>query len=282
MEPVDSRAYASVRIAFALSALSIWLDLWPLRLELFSNAGNFGPPIPQEVTRLNLFQWVSGTTGVSLVFAGVLVAIVCLGLGFGQRISALFVYLWFTSYSAAAALALGGFDTVARLTSFLVAVSPVSSAWTLPRKAEAGRAPRYGLRLLQWQLALIYWITVWLKAPDHFWRQGEVVSHFGVSMFARNPNPAFADLGVWDPLLTWGTLLIETLVPVLLWKRSTRWVGLCLGLVLHGTIAVLGKLELFSLSMLPMYLAFLEDSDFERFARLVNLLRNSGSDSQPA
>jgi hypothetical protein len=31
-----------------------------------------------------------------------------------------------------------------------------------------------------------------------------------------------------------------------------------------------------------MYLAFLEDSDFERFARLVNLLRNSGSDSQPA
>jgi Vitamin K-dependent gamma-carboxylase len=268
--PADPRAYGAVRIAFAVVAAAIWLDLWPLRESLFSSEGNFGEPLPLDSVRLNLFQWVRSPGGVTVVFVGVGAAIVCLGLGVWQRLSSALVYLWFVSYSAAASLALGGFDTVGRLTSLAVAVSPAVAAFSIKRARRAEpEAPvsSHGLRMLQWQLMLIYWVTFWLKAPDRYWRQGEVLSYFGVSMFARSPDPAFVDIGMWDPLLSWGTLLIELTVPVLLWKRNTRWFGMFLGLCLHGGIAIVGRLGLFSLAMVPLYLAFLERQDFDAIER---------------
>jgi hypothetical protein len=277
MGPAEARTYAAVRIAFALAAAGIWLDLWSLREALFARSGSFGPPRPLESSRLDLFQWVSSPAAVTALFVLVACAIVGLGLGVWQRLNAAIVYLWFVSYSTHAGLALGGFDTVGRLTSFVVLMSPAVSAFAIwrPAGSESPRVvPSYGLRMLQWQLMLIYWVTFWLKAPDRYWRSGEVISHFGVSMFARFPEPSFAELGVWDPLLSWGTLLIELTVPVLLWKRNTRWLGLFLGLCLHGAIALFGRLFLFSLTMVPLYLAFLERRDFELMARCFGRVRS--------
>lgn len=288
MGPADPRTYACVRIAFAVVAAAIWVDLWPVRVVLFGAEGNFGAPPAADELRLNVFQWVSSGAGVTAVFLLVAVAIVGLGLGVWQRICAVIVYVWFASYSAAASIALGGFDTVARLTSFAVAVSPVVSVLALKTRrsgvgateGEGGESvplgappPAYGLRILQWQLMLIYWVTIWLKAPDKYWREGEVISHFGVSMFARSPDPSFADIGVWDPIFTWGTLLVEFSLPLLLWKRNTRWFALVLGLLFHGGIAVVGRLGLFSLAMVPLYLAFLEREDFEGLGAVVRRLR---------
>lgn len=290
MGPADPRTYACVRIAFAVVAAAIWIDLWPLRLVLFAAEGNFGAPPVADNLRLNVFQWVSSGAGVTAIFLLVAAAVVGLGLGVLQRGCAVIVYVWFASYSAAASIALGGFDTVARLTSFAVAVSPVVGVFAIKARGATGAAadgkggeavplgaspPAYGLRILQWQLMLIYWVTIWLKAPDKYWREGEVISHFGVSMFARSPDPAFADIGVWDPIFTWGTLLIELSLPLLLWKRNTRWFALALGLCFHGGIAVVGRLGLFSLAMVPMYLAFLEREDFEGFGSVVRRLREA-------
>jgi hypothetical protein len=76
-------------------------------------------------------------------------------------------------------------------------------------------------------------------------------------------------LGVLDPLLTWGTLLIEVLVPVLLWKQSTRLFGAFLGFMLHAGIAIATNLSLFSLAMFPLYLAFFETRDWNRLGEWV-------------
>ncbi len=265
LAPVDARVYRAVTLSFALAAGALWVDVWPLRHSLCADSGMFGGA-SQERLGLNVFGWASSEAWVTAWFTVAAVAVLGLLVGVVPRLAAAVVYLWIVSYSHAAPFALGGFDTVLRITAFVLLISPTPRLWAWP--AERARGPtfvsRYGLRLLQWQLMLVYLCTVWLKAPDRYWRNGEVASYFGMSLFSRFPNAAFAELGALDGLLTYGTLLIETTVPALLWVRRSRWLGMLLGLSMHLGIALVGKLGLFSLSMLPLYLAFLEDGDLTR------------------
>ena len=266
---VDPRAYAALRVSVGVSAAAIWLELWPLRQALFSDAGMFGLSSANAPSRLNVFFFGDSVAAVDTVFVVALLAIGCLICGVFSRIAAIVVYLWAISYSAQAPIALAGYDTVLRLSSFGLAVSPAVGVWSLRKTWFSGThrsVPRYGLRILQWQLMLVYWCTVWLKAPDPYWRQGNVMSYFWMSNFARFPTPAAANLGAVDAVLTWGTLAIEAAVPVLLWQRRTRALGFFLGFCLHFGIAISAKLALFSVSMLPLYMAFLEKGDFDRLA----------------
>jgi hypothetical protein len=271
-EPVDGRTYAAVRVATGVAGLAIWLELWPLRYSLFSDVGLFGSsPVSGNAT-LNLFGPNNSVAVVDSVFLCALLSLLCLLLGVFTRVAAVAVYLWAASYSSQTPIALAGYDTVFRATIFALVLSPASAFSSVRPWWFAGSRkplPRYGVRLMQWQLLLIYWCTVWLKAPDQYWRRGEIVSHMLMSNFGRFPSPKAADLGVLDPLLTWGTLLIEVLVPVLLWKQSTRLFGAFLGLMLHAGIAIATNLSLFSLAMFPLYLAFFETRDWNRLGEWV-------------
>lgn len=271
-EPVDARTYAAVRLSTAVAGLAIWLELWPLRHALFADVGLFGVSPATGNATLNLFRPSNSVTIVDGVFLGALASLSCLVLGVFIRVATLFVYLWAASYSSQTAIALAGYDTVFRATVFALALSPAAAVLSVRPWWFAGTKkplPRYGVRLMQWQLLLIYWCTVWLKAPDQYWRRGEIVSHMLMSNFGRFPSPQAAELGILDPLLTWGTLLIEALVPVLLWNRSTRLLGAFLGFLLHAGIALATNLSLFSLVMVPLYLAFFETSDWNRLGEWV-------------
>lgn len=265
--PVDARSYAAFRIGVALSALGAWLELWPMRTSLLSSAGMFGASPGFNPIRFNLFDFGNRPEVVDAVFVCALIAIVGLLCGTFNRLAALTLYVWTVSYSSQAPISLAGYDTVLRTTTFGLAISPIVSVWSVrpwwfagTRKAQ----PQYALRLMQWQLLLVYWCTVWLKAPDQYWRRGETISYMLISNFARFPSPSVAFMGLWDPLLTWGTLVIELMVPILLWQRKFRFLGMALGLGLHAGIALTAKLGLFSLAMVPLYLAFLERRDWEQ------------------
>lgn len=275
-EKVDARSFAAVRIATAVFALGIWAELWPWRHQLFSSAGMFGTTPPKRLPGINVFELGNHGPLVDAVFVCALVSIVCLGAGVFTRLASIGLYVWAVSYCTQAPISLAGYDSVLRVVSFSLLIAPASSCASLRPHWFAGSrqpAPRYALRILQWQLLLIYWCTVWLKAPDQYWRRGEVISHMLMSNFARFPTPAAAELGAFDAVLTWGTLLIELLVPILLWKRDTRLFAAGLGILLHGGIAIGSKLGLFSLSMVPLYFAFFEAQDWNRIGAWLHRLR---------
>lgn len=275
-EKVDARSFAAVRIATAVFALGVWSELWPLRRQLFSDAGMFGATGPRRVPGVNVFALANDGPLVDAVFVCALVSIACLGLGVFTRLASLGLYVWAVSYCTQTPISLAGYDSVLRVVSFSLLIAPASSCGSVrPHWFSGSRkpAPRYALRILQWQLLLIYWCTVWLKAPDQYWRRGEVISHMLMSNFARFPTPAAAQLGVVDALMTWGTLLIELLVPILLWKKDTRLFAAGLGILLHGGIALGSKLGLFSLSMVPLYFAFFEAEDWNRIGAWCRRLR---------
>lgn len=268
--PADPRAYASLRVGYAVAGLAVLIDFWPLRYSLLSSSGMFGGATPGQP--LNVFAWVHGDTGVTIAMLFFAIALVCLALGVLQRLSAIAAYVWVSSYSTTAAVALSGFDTILRVVGFVLVISPVVPTWTIGRRGATSvqrSPPAYGLRLVQWQVLLIYVCTVWLKAPDPFWRNGAAVPYFWMSMFARHPTAAAAHLGALGALFTYGTLLVEVSVPFLLWAKKTRWLGVALGAGLHVGIALTSELALFTLTILPLYAAYFEAEDFDRVARWI-------------
>lgn len=269
--PADPRAYAALRIGYAVSGLAVLVDMWPLRLSLLARSGMFGGAGDPGSDPVNVFAWIHGDTAVTMTVLLFAAALVCLALGVLPRLSAILAYLWVASYSATAAIALSGFDTILRVVGFVLVISPTVRTWSLGKRGPVAQKPppAYGLRLVQWQVFLIYVCTVWLKAPDPFWRSGAAVPYFLMSIFARHPTTAAAHLGAFGAVLTYGTLLVELSVPFLLWGRRTRFWGVALGAGLHLGIAASSELALFTLSMLALYPAYFETQDFDRISRWI-------------
>lgn len=266
--PVDSRVYACVRISYAALCLAILIDLWPDRIAYLSREGVSAPFAAPWFSPL---VWNNSPTAVTVWMSVAAVAALFLLFGLFTRLAAIVLFVWNVSYTTGLYSLMGGFDLVARQVAFIMMVSPAARGFSLDARvfgARSSHEPAYALRLLQWQAMVLYVATVWLKAPDPYWRNGELMAYFHMSMFARYPTTLMAQFPQISVLLTWGALLIEATVPFLLWRKSTRLLGLALGCALHAAIGLTSTLWLFSLAMLPLYASFLEEDEL-RALRLI-------------
>ncbi|MCB1229575.1 MAG: HTTM domain-containing protein [Verrucomicrobiae bacterium] len=271
--PADIRVYDWLRVAFAVVALANLIDLWPHRAAFFSSEGLIDHAAVAEAAgpwRLSVFQGADSPVMVTAIFIVVAIALVCLALGFWPRVMIAIVFVWQLSYTYRAFPIIHGWDILLRVEAFILLISPLGRTlgeFVMRKTGEIERlrdtVPRYGLVLTQIVLAVIYWQTVWLKAPDPAWRSGEFISQFMLSIYSRFQTPAWADWQVASALLTYATLAIETAVPLLLWNRRFRWLGFVLGFGLHLGILAVSPIWLFSLTILVPYFAFLSGEDID-------------------
>lgn len=270
----DGRVYSVVRIAFCLAALVNWVELFRRRDTLFGPRGIIGyDAVAASVAGqpyFSVFSYVGTDTGVTAIFIAALAAIVSLGVGWRTRVSALPVYVWHLSYTHVMFPSLSGWDTLLRVYSLLLLISPAPTIWSLDarrlvRRGETLSAPPiYGLRLMQLQLLTIYLSTAWLKVADPNWRNGDLVALFQMSMYSRFPDSQWlAQHAVLTNLATYGSLVTEAIVVPLLWNRRLRAAGLVLGIGLHSGIALTSSLIVFSMCVLAPYCAFLSRRDIE-------------------
>jgi len=271
--PADPRAYALVRIVFATTALINLVDLWPHRIEYFASTGM----VPLDGLRQanagklfgSVFYLVTSETGVTLLLVGAALALVALGVGLGTRVAAVLAFVWHLSYCHRAFPVLHGWDALLRSLSLLVLVSPSGRVWSVdhllrPRPEDAGDVPAYGLRLVQWQLFTLYFMTAWLKTPDAFWRSGQVLAYFSISQYSRTPNSLFLVRHEWISAVgTYLSLAAEASIPWLLWSKRTRWLGMAAGFGLHLMIGTTARLGVFSICMATPYMAFLDRGDID-------------------
>jgi vitamin K-dependent gamma-carboxylase-like protein len=272
--PSDPRTYALVRIALALASLYNLLELWPVRYEYFASCGMISLPGLQVTAAgglyTSIFYWVSSRAGVTMIFLVAAAATIALGAGVFMRLSAALVWAWNISYSDRVFPILHSWDALLRVYSLLVLVSPMGRIWSVaalrsPRVSDASPVPTYGLRLMRWQLFVVYVTTFWLKAPDEFWRNGQVCAYFSMSFYSRNPNSTWLARHEWvSAVQTYLSLVIEASVPWLLSMKKTRLWGFLAGFALHIGIAMTSILAVFSLCLLPGYLAFLDGDDIDR------------------
>lgn len=270
---VDERVYAAFRIAFSIVALANLIHLFPCREALFSGGGMISAEALNELgwhTHLSIFSFVDSGWGVTMCFALAAVAMICLGLGISARAAAIAVFVWHLSFTYRALPGTTGWDFVLRSYSFLVMVSPLGLCWRLRSKSlSPTMVPAYGVTLMRVQLLVIYWQTVVLKLGNTYWQEGEFLTYFLMSNFARWPHERVAG---WNDLLipvTYIALLIEIAIPILLFVRRTRKIGFVVGVSFHLLIGIVGRhIWLFSATMWMTYVAFVTPGMLDRVERL--------------
>jgi len=122
------------------------------------------------------------------------------------------------------------------------------------------------LRLIRYQVALIYFSTALWKLLHPAWRDGSAVYWaLNLNTFHRFPwtLPVAAEPIV--AVLAWGTLLFELCFPALVWFRRTRTPTLILGLGLHLGLWLTLEIGPFSWVMIASYIAFLDPHRVARF-----------------
>ena len=121
--------------------------------------------------------------------------------------------------------------------------------------------PRWPLRLLQLQIAIIYLNSGLWKLFGEAWRDGSAQQlAANVNLFRRFPVTVPSELDWLATPLTYLTLFWEISFPVLVCFRITRLAALLCGVAIHLGIMGLMEVGTFSLMMLATYVAFLPPS----------------------
>lgn len=136
---------------------------------------------------------------------------------------------------------------------------------TAKQGTDERRVPVWPLRLMQIQVAAIYFVTGLWKVNNIMWRDGTALHYvFANPQFRRFAFFASPALDSWTTLATYGTLAWELGFAVLvLHPRTRRWV-LTVGIVIHLGMWASLELGLFSWVMLASYVAFLDPEYIRR------------------
>lgn len=167
------------------------------------------------------------------------------------------------------ALILHGGDSVIRLGAIYLAVAPSGAAFSLDARRR-GTPPepvsQWPRRLIQFNMALIYFTSTWGKYFGTYWKNG-LATYFPARLneFKRFPVPGFFNDLPFVYVTTWGTLFVEFALGLLVWFKPLRKWCLLGGLMLHGYIEWAMNIPLFSFLMMSMYVVWYDGEEIEHW-----------------
>ncbi len=265
-EPEPTSSLAVLRIAFGLLALA-WTVSLAGDLDAFFSRGGLLPAQPGGAGTWGVLAVFPSNLAVQLVFVALLVACLCLIVGYQTRLAALLVFAGMLSLQRRNLYVFNTGDVLLKLIAFYMVLAPSGASLSLDRwRTERERfwefplrAP-WALKLMQIQLSILYLAGLWIKVQGTDWNNGTAVGYsLRISDLSRFPLPGFLiHSAMMSNLLTYGTLAVEASVPILVWNRRLRPWALLAGACLHLGIAWSIRIGFFSLGMLTLYLSFLE------------------------
>jgi hypothetical protein len=211
------------------------------------------------------------------VFALSCLAMLTMTAGLFTRASAAVVFLTLTSLHHRNPAILNGCDSLLRIMPLFLAMSSAGErlsvdAWLRRRR---GVAPRdlvspWAHRMMQLQLSILYVTTVLLKFRGQAWIDGTALYYIvRLPEFARFPVPYLPE-HLWAlKAATWGTLVVESALGVLVWVKELRRPVLCAGVLLHLGIEYSMNVPIMQWANLGAFTLFLEESDIERALRFL-------------
>ena len=161
--------------------------------------------------------------------------------------------------------------------------APAGTAFSLDRlirirrglegPALARRAP-WAQRMIQFELALMYFAAFCWKLKGHTWLQGTALFYvLHLQAIARFPLPGWIQHPAILRIGSWFTLLLEFSLGVLIWFRRFRYPLLLAGILFHLSIEYALNLPMFEWDVLTAYVLFLDPADLERAWRVVQQRR---------
>ncbi len=281
---VDARPLAAIRVCAGIIAAWSVSVRFVVAESAYSDAGWMSEAIARQFLdpRWSFFYVFRSPVGVTVLMAITLVVAVRLTIGLWTRVSSVLCFVLITSMQVRnPVLAFGG-DAALRMLLFYVALGPAGEVWSIDAVVRARRdyeqrllrgqrlrrpvserrpIPVWPLRLMQFQLGLIYFATGMAKVFGITWAQGSTLWYALLSPAHSRFNPDGQPLPAWlgglTRIGTWVTLAWEfAFVPMVIVHRYARWIALGLGILFHVGIFAVLEVQWFSAAMLTYYLAF--------------------------
>ena len=263
--PQDTSTLAIFRIAFGLVALGWTATLAPNLSAFYGPHGIVPHQLPDGPGAWGVLDLWHGSAAVAVLFAVTLAAATALTLGLFSRFAALLLWIGIVSFEHRNSLISNSGDGLVRNLAFFCMLAPSGAALSLDRLLKTrehfwefpARAP-WALRLIQLQISIGYLTAVWDKSGNALWRAGTAVSYsVRIQDIHRFATPIFITHSVLiTELLTYGTIVTELAIAILIWNKTLRPLILILGVALHLSIDFSILVGFFSYAMFCGYLAF--------------------------
>jgi hypothetical protein len=232
-----------------------------------------------EEPRFTILPGVTDARITGLFYLAVTIAAFTTCIGLWTRVSTIVLALGIISLHHRNALILHGGDLVIRMGAIYMALAPSGAACSVDRliglwKGKAPPVPAavslWPQRLVQFQVALVYFTTVWHKWFGTYWRDGTATWYpLHLNEFDRFWVPPFIEEGIMIPITTYGTLAVELAMATLVFFRPWRKWALLGGVGLHLFIEYAMNIPLFAFLMIATYLSFFEGEEVTGWAKRV-------------
>ena len=261
--PISPHIYAVLRLVFGVLCLLDLLGTTPISrfwdldgITPVPGGGNWG-----------FRAWVAQSGYAPLAarafFFGTFLAYSCMAAGIGGNAAVVASFLASIWQGAWNVLPLSAAHQVLTAVLFSLLWADCTQLFALGRARAPGEVPRAEpvgpLRLLQYQVSLIYFSSGVAKFTSELWRDGTALYY----VLSNNVLPRFP-IDVVPPALygvatlaTYGTLVFELGFPFLVAWRRTRPFTLLAGVALHLGAWVMLEVGPFSWVMIATYVAFI-------------------------
>lgn len=241
-------------------------------------------------TRVNecfgLFYWTEGFIPIEAYWYIALVVSICFTLGFQTRIATVSLLVLLRAMLQRNPYLANGEEMVFETCLIYFAWTDLGAAYSVDawRAAKRGKPKAkelagWPIRMMQWNIALIYVISLPYKfAQDPGWVTGDAI-HWTVASDMWGPSEypwiTLAFGGLIRKAMTFGTVFIEAFFPIAVWFRRTRRSAIFGIASLHLGIALLiPNVTYFTLSMVCGFAAFLAKEDVDALERAAVRLRS--------
>ncbi len=280
--PTSARPLGLFRILFGLIALANLalfapdLDTWlsdrgrSAGSESLEIAGPFWGGDGHRPMRWSILQHYQNPTSVRVVYGATIAAAVLLTLGWHTRISSAAFYVLMLMIHHRNMQTISGADALLMILAFTLMLGPCGAAYSLDsrRKARAiGGAYEpliapWPQRLIAIQISLVYFMTALLKAQGKSWADGTAIYWILNNGEARRFTLGLTPYIKVVNLMTFGTVVLEFALPLLLWVRAARPWMMAAGLLLHAGILLLINIPIFGELVVASYLCYLTPGEF--------------------
>lgn len=284
----SARPLGVLRIGFGLLALvnlafcAVELDHW------YTDAGLLRGDEAKLVAGAFIhspLQYLQSPLAARVAFGFTALAALGLTVGWRTKLMSILFYGGMLSIHGRNTVSSSGADVLLLITAFNLMLSPCGAALSIDARRERRRRGTeaepvvllWPLRLLQFQISLVYALAALLKFGGNLWLNGTAIHYVLHNTEVRRLD--LTPLAHWEhyPLLinamTYSALTMEVSLAFFIWVRGARPYVFLMGFALHLGIMATVNIPIFGELMWVGYLAFLTPPEYFALARAVDVRR---------
>ena len=215
----------------------------------------------------------------SFVLAVILVHLaagVTLLIGLWPRLSALLVYLCAVALMHRNPFIENRGDHLFTLVVGMCSLMPIGRVWSVHGWLDAKRGivrplkTMWSQRLLALQVSYIYLYAFGVNFRASGWHDGSAIYHtFASPGLVEWPMEIHSKVILLA--LSWFTIAVEMLFPILIWNRALRPYCIVVGILFHAGIEITMRIPVFSTIMMITYAVFVTDEEVKAFMGKIGL-----------